>query len=252
MYPTYDMFDKAIEDDIRFAQEQFVAFAVLLTGWSQDWSRLSVSRLGGKYAERYAIMDRPAHKVAVIANARPLIKTEDVGEVAIVNYKARDGPTIPGLVTWPVGVAQADRKNLPLVVLPHGGPASYDSVGFDWIAQYLANEGYAVLQPNFRGSTGLGADFATAGYGQWGRKMQDDITDGANALVKMGWADPNRMCIVGWSYGGYAALAGGASHARSLQVRCLGRGRFGPRGDVAIRASTGTARTAAQSPIGKC
>ena len=211
MYPTYDMFDKAIEDDIRFAQEQFGASAVFLTGWSQDWSRLLFHVSGGKYAERYAIMDRPAHKVAVIANARPLIKTEDVGEVAIVNYKARDGLTIPGLVTWPVGVAEADRKNLPLVVLPHGGPASYDSVGFDWIAQYLANEGYAVLQPNFRGSTGLGADFATAGYGQWGRKMQDDITDGANALVKMGWADPNRMCIVGWSYGGYAALAGGAS-----------------------------------------
>lgn len=75
----------------------------------------------------------------------------------------------------------------------------------------MANEGYAVLQPNFRGSAGFGQEFAYAGYGEWGRKMQDDITDGANALVKMGWADPERICIVGWSYCGYAALAGGAS-----------------------------------------
>ena len=97
-----------------------------------------------------------------------------------------------------------------MIVMPHGGPESYDSVGFDWLAQSLANEGYLVLQPNFRGSGGFGASFAQAGYGEWGRKMQDDVTDGAKALITMGWADPNRTCIVGWSYGGYSALAGGA------------------------------------------
>jgi dipeptidyl aminopeptidase/acylaminoacyl peptidase len=95
--------------------------------------------------------------------------------------------------------------------MPHGGPQVYDSVGFDWLAQYVANEGYVVLQPNFRGSGGFGQAFAVAGHGEWGRKMQDDITDGANAMIKMGWVDPERVCIVGWSYGGYAALAGGAS-----------------------------------------
>ena len=74
--------------------------------------------------------------------------------------------------------------------MPHGGPESYDGVGFDWLAQFLANEGYLVLQPNFRGSGGFGASFAQAGYGEWGRKMQDDVTDGAKALISMGWADP--------------------------------------------------------------
>src|SRR6185503_15969183 len=136
-------------------------------------------------------------------------KPEDVGQVITIEYKATDGLKIPALVTWPAGVPEADRKNLPMIVMPHGGPESYDSVQFDWLAQYFANEGYMVLQPNFRGSAGFGEAFTAAGYHQWGRKMQSDITDGANALVKMGWADPSRVCIVGWSYGGYAALAGG-------------------------------------------
>ena len=142
--------------------------------------------------------------------SRPQIKSSDVGEVNTIEYKARDGLKIPGLVTWPAGVAPENRKNLPLIVMPHGGPEAYDSVGFDWLAQFFANEGYAVLQPNFRGSAGFGAVFRDAGRGQWGRKMQDDITDGADALVRMGWADKERICIMGWSYGGYAALAGGA------------------------------------------
>ena len=97
-----------------------------------------------------------------------------------------------------------------MIVMPHGGPEAYDRVAFDWLAQFLANEGYVVLQPNFRGSGGFGATFAQAGYRQWGRKMQEDVTDGANALAAMGWADASRTCIVGWSYGGYSALIGGA------------------------------------------
>ena len=107
------------------------------------------------------------------------IKREDVGEVITIEYKARDGLKITALITWPTGIAAADRKNLPLVVMPHGGPEAYDAVGFDWMAQFLANEGYVVLQPNFRGSSGFGNSFVEAGYGEWGRKMQDDITDGA-------------------------------------------------------------------------
>jgi dipeptidyl aminopeptidase/acylaminoacyl peptidase len=165
---------------------------------------------GGVHAERYVLFDRATKKVSGVANSRPSIKPDDVGEVITIEYKARDGLKIPGLITWPTGVAPEERKNLPLVVMPHGGPEAYDAVGFDWLAQFLANEGYAVLQPNFRGSAGFGMVFRQAGRGQWGRKMQDDITDGANALAKMGWVDPNRICIVGWSYGGYAALAGGA------------------------------------------
>jgi dipeptidyl aminopeptidase/acylaminoacyl peptidase len=156
------------------------------------------------------LFDRTTRKASVVSQARPKITENDVGEVMTINYKARDGLVIPALVTWPVNVAEENRKKLPMIVMPHGGPEAADTVGFDWLAQYLANEGYVVLQPNFRGSAEFGGSFTAAGYGEWGRKMQDDITDGANALIKMGWGDPNRTCIVGWSYGGYAALAGGA------------------------------------------
>lgn len=211
MFPSYDMLDEAVEKDINFVVNALGSSAVYLDSWSDDWSSMLFFVEGGTNAERYLLFDRPTKKLRVISNARPDIKREDVGEVVTIEYKARDGLTIPGLITWPTNVAEADRKKLPLVVMPHGGPEAYDAVGFDWLPQYMANEGYAVLQPNFRGSAGFGEAFAHAGYGEWGRKMQDDITDGAYAMAKMGWTDPERVCIVGWSYGGYAALAGGAT-----------------------------------------
>ena len=93
-------------------------------------------------------------------------------------------------------------------MLPHGGPAAYDRFDFDWMAQFFANRGYLVIQPNFRGSTGFGEAFQDAGRGEWGGKMQDDLTDGVNALVKAGYVDAENVCIIGASYGGYAALAG--------------------------------------------
>lgn len=210
MFPSYDMFDEALEKDINSVIRALGGSSVYLDSWADDWSKLLFFVEGGAYAERYYLFDRATRSLSVISSARPEIKPEDVGEVVTIEYKARDGLTIPGLLTWPANVQVEARKNLPLVVMPHGGPETYDAVGFDWLAQYMANEGYAVLQPNFRGSAGFGQAFAYAGYGEWGRKMQDDITDGADALIKMGWADPARMCIVGWSYGGYAALAGGA------------------------------------------
>jgi dipeptidyl aminopeptidase/acylaminoacyl peptidase len=210
MKPTYDMFDEALEADVKYAQEAFPNSSVHLASWSEDWSKLLLLVEGGTQSERYLMFDRPTKKLTLITNGRTEIKPEDIGEVVVIEYKARDGLKIPGLITWPVGVPEDQRKNLPLVVMPHGGPESYDTIGFDWLAQFIANEGYAVLQPNFRGSAGFGSSFREAGRGQWGRKMQDDITDGVNAMIKMGWADRTRVCIVGWSYGGYAALAGGA------------------------------------------
>ncbi|MEZ6028924.1 MAG: S9 family peptidase [Hyphomonadaceae bacterium] len=209
MYPRYDMFDAELQAHIDGVQRALSSSAVYVDSWSDNWSKILFFVEGGYHAERYMLYDRASKSLRLITGARPDIKPDDVGEVVTVEYKARDGLVIPSLITWPAGIAEEDRKNLPLVVLPHGGPEVYDSVGFDWLAQFLANEGYVVLQPNFRGSAGFGQSFALAGYGEWGRKMQDDITDGVNALVKMGWADPQRICIVGWSYGGYAALAGG-------------------------------------------
>ncbi|HLZ83061.1 MAG TPA: S9 family peptidase [Caulobacteraceae bacterium] len=122
-----------------------------------------------------------------------------------ITYKSSDGLEIPAYLTLPRGL---DPRGLPLVVVPHGGPWARDSFGYDTFAEFLANRGYAVLQPNFRGSTGYGKAFLNAGNGEWGRKMQDDLTWGVKALVAQGIADPNRVGIFGGSYGGYATLAG--------------------------------------------
>jgi dipeptidyl aminopeptidase/acylaminoacyl peptidase len=210
MFPAYEMFDAALDADIKGIQAKLPDSAVSIDSWSDDWSRLLIHISGGGLSERYALFDRKARALDLIAVTRPAIKPEDVGQVITIEYKAQDGLKIPALITWPTGIAEANRKNLPMIVLPHGGPEAYDAVGFDWMAQYFANEGYMVFQPNFRGSGGFGEAFARAGHGEWGRKMQSDITDGASALIRMGWADGGRTCIVGGSYGGYAALAGGA------------------------------------------
>jgi dipeptidyl aminopeptidase/acylaminoacyl peptidase len=125
---------------------------------------------------------------------------------SIVEYAARDGLRISGYLTRPPGAT--DATGLPLVVLPHGGPEARDHLTFDVHVQFFAARGYAVFQPNYRGSSGFGRDYIERGYGEWGRKMQDDIGDGLKTLVDQGEADPARVCIVGASYGGYAALAG--------------------------------------------
>src|SRR5262249_10639386 len=121
------------------------------------------------------------------------------------DYVARDGLPIPAFLTLPPG---KPAKNLPVVIMPHGGPDARDSLGFDWFAQFLANRGYAVLQPNYRGSSRYCRGLPEAGPQQWGLKMQDDISDGVKKLIADGIADPKRVCIVGASYGGYAALSG--------------------------------------------
>ncbi|HMA49773.1 MAG TPA: prolyl oligopeptidase family serine peptidase, partial [Magnetospirillaceae bacterium] len=133
------------------------------------------------------------------------IPPEQIAPVMEVSYSARDGLEIPAFLTLPV-----NRKPgpLPFVVLPHGGPLARDTGQFDYMAQFFAALGYGVLQPQFRGSTGRGWAFEQAGYGQWGRKSQDDITDGTHWLIEKGYADPARIAIVGASYGGYAALMG--------------------------------------------
>lgn len=125
--------------------------------------------------------------------------------VKLIQYKARDGLQIEGVLTMPAGRVE---KNLPFIVLPHGGPWAHDSLGYDYWVQFLASRGYGVLQPNFRGSTGYGTPFTNKGKGQMGFAMQDDVTDGVKWAVAQGIADPKRVCIVGASYGGYAAMWG--------------------------------------------
>ena len=142
-----------------------------------------------------------------ISPARDTLPPAAVAAVAAVEFTARDGTMIPSIATFPV---TGSPGPYPTIIMPHGGPASYDRIDFDWMAQFFANRGYLVFQPNFRGSSGFGQAFESAGDGEWGRAMQDDLTDALDYLIAEGVTDPERVCIVGASYGGYAALAGGA------------------------------------------
>ncbi len=161
---------------------------------------------GPSTPETFYIVNPSKMQANVLGEAYPDLANVPLGKVTALTYEARDGLPIRAYLTTPPGT---NAENLPTVILPHGGPHSRDLMEFDYLAQFLANRGYAVLQPNFRGSTGYGAKFLEAGYGEWGGKMQDDVTDGARHLIDQGIADPERMCIMGWSYGGYAALMGG-------------------------------------------
>ncbi len=183
------------------------AAIVRARSWSQDRTRLIFGISGPKDPGSFYLFDTKRDNASLIGRAYPDIAANELGEVLIIKYKARDGTKLPGYLTMPPGKGD---KNLPLIVMPHGGPEVRDFVQYDHWAQMLANRGYAVLQPNFRGSGGYGKAFAEAGHRQWGRRMQDDVSDGVKALIADGTADANRVCIVGGSYGGYAALAGGA------------------------------------------
>ena len=155
--------------------------------------------------EAYYIYRRDASSITPVISTRSELLHAALATTQIVSYKGSDGADLWGFLT---GAASGAPR--PLVVMPHGGPESRDHSGYDDWAQFLASRGYAVFQPNFRGGSGFGRAFAEAGYRQWGKRMQDDITDGVKHLTAAGLADPARICIFGWSYGGYAALAGGA------------------------------------------
>lgn len=152
---------------------------------------------------KYYLYDATTKKLGPLASVYPQLDGIALGSVRSVKYTARDGTKIPGYLTLPPG--RTDARGLPAIVMPHGGPSARDSAGFDWLAQFFAAEGYAVLQPNFRGSTGYGeAFFAQNGFKSWALAM-GDVNDGARWLLAQG-ADARKLAIVGWSYGGYAAL----------------------------------------------
>ncbi len=154
----------------------------------------------------WSLFDTETGKFNHVGSTRPAIKAAQMGQQEALRYKARDGLDIPGLLTLPHG---SDRKNLPMIVLVHGGPWVRGSEwGWNAEAQFLASRGYAVLEPEFRGSTGFGARHFRAGWKQWGLAMQNDVADGAKWAIAQGIADPKRICIAGASYGGYATLMG--------------------------------------------
>ncbi|WP_374530934.1 alpha/beta hydrolase family protein [Novosphingobium sp.] len=170
---------------------------------SEDENRILVFAGSDRDPGMFYLFDRSAKKLEQLLPMRPQLAGVQLAEMKPVSYPAKDGTMIPAYLTLPVGSA---GKNLPTIVMPHGGPGARDEWGFDWMAQFFAARGYAVLQPNYRGSAGYGSDwFEKNGFQSW-RTAIGDIDDGGRWLVAQGIAAPDKLAIVGWSYGGYAAL----------------------------------------------
>lgn len=199
------MFDPAQQAIIRKVYQAFPNRDLRIAEWTPGFTHFLVHTSGSTDSGSWFIVDIAKRRADVVGADYPLIGPEAVGAISTISYKAGDGLALDGILTLPPG---REAKNLPVILLPHGGPNAQDTERFDWWAQAFASRGYAVFQPNFRGSTNRDTAFMRAGNGEWGRKMQTDISDGLAELVRRGIADPKRACIVGASYGGYAALAG--------------------------------------------
>jgi dipeptidyl aminopeptidase/acylaminoacyl peptidase len=203
--PQYVFFDKQTES-------LYAKLAVKLPGYEtviQDANRAEDLFIVAAYNDRSPgsryLYDLHSDTLLKLAEINPALASADMAAVKPISYQSRDGLTIHGYLTLPTG---REPKNLACIINPHGGPWARDSWGYNAEVQFLANRGFCVLQMNFRGSTGYGRRFWEASFGQWGLKMQDDITDGVQWLIQQGIADPQRIGIYGGSYGGYATLAG--------------------------------------------
>lgn len=201
-------FDKE-EEEIRYSLEaQLPGYNVGVTSMSKDENIRMIYAGNDRTYGTYYLYNVKENKLTKVADIAPWIKEEEMCAMNPITYTSRDGLTIEGYLTLPKGYTMENAKNLPVVVNPHGGPWIRDSWGYNPEVQFLASRGYAVLQMNFRASTGYGRKFTELGYKQWGQTMQNDITDGVKWLIKEGIADPKRVAIYGASYGGYATLAG--------------------------------------------
>ena len=201
--PSYEFFDEKLNTRMRDLRKAMPRNSLTIQDYTPQWNEILLYVDGEQSSGDYLMYK--AGKLDYLTAKRPDIPPDSVHKVELYDITARDGLTIPTLLTIPTGTK---IEKLPAIMMPHGGPESYDRMSFNYLAQYFADQGYLVIQPQFRGSKGFGAEHLLAGRGEWGRKMQDDLTDAVNDLAKSGKIDKNKVCIVGASYGGYAALAG--------------------------------------------
>ncbi len=197
--------DKSYEADYNLLKKQFPDMDIDFASGTKDERQWLIDTGSDTDPGECYLFDRNTKKLTLQYHIREKLKRDQLAPMKAIRYKSSDGLEIPAYLTLPKGV---EAKNLPLIAFPHGGPWARDTWGYDAFAQFWANRGYAVLQPNFRGSTGYGKKFIDAGNKQWGDEMQDDITWGVKYLVEQGIADPKHLGIMGGSYGGYATLAG--------------------------------------------
>jgi len=201
----YHYFDPMRQDLAAKAQKAVPGYRMRIAAQADDPHITIVYSEGDDDAGSYYLINFATGTFKELGPIYPEVPVDWITTKQHIAYKAADGTPIEAYLTLPKG---RDAKNLPLIMHPHGGPASHDTIAYDWQVQAFASRGYAVLQPNFRGSTGYGEAFERMGDGEYGRKMQTDLSDGVRELVKQGMVDPKRVCIVGTSYGGYAAFAG--------------------------------------------
>ena len=201
-------FDSTSKATFEKIQKQLAGYEIGITGVNKDENILILRTYSDKSLGAYYIYNSEDDKMEKIVAVSPWIDENEMSNQLPIAYQSRDGLKINGYLTLPKGYNMENAKNLPVVINPHGGPWARDSWGFNPEIQFLANRGYAVLQMNFRGSTGYGRKFFEASFKKWGREMQDDITDGTKWLIDKGIADSTRIAIYGGSYGGYATLMG--------------------------------------------
>jgi dipeptidyl aminopeptidase/acylaminoacyl peptidase len=204
-FSRIEYFDKTLAKVQRSLAKALSGMIVTLVSMDAKGTKYLVRAENDRDPGSYYLYDRVNKQLNYIAPTRGAIFAEQMASAKMINVPVRDGSTITAILTMPVGKGVKDS---PAIILPHGGPAARDNSHWDFWAQFYANRGYIVLQPNFRGSTGFGDAFFAKGRKQWGGLMQDDVTDATKWLIAEGYADPERICIVGASYGGYAALMG--------------------------------------------
>ena len=202
--PAYQWLDAGLGSVQAKLSRAFAGRDVYLASWSKDHTRVVARVAGPSSPPAWYLFDTRTNQASALGESYPELAGAQLGTTSWITYKARDGLEIPAYLTLPPGLAPGAKP--PLIVMPHGGPAARDDFDFDWWVQALATRGYAVLQPQFRGSAGFGDAFEEAGHKEWGGKMQEDLIDGVLALGERGVVDAKRVCIVGASYGGYAAM----------------------------------------------
>jgi dipeptidyl aminopeptidase/acylaminoacyl peptidase len=201
----YHFFDEEREQLQKDLEERLPGYEVVVANMSEDERKVLVRTYSDRSLGAYYYFNLDTNEFMKLADVSPWLNENEMAEMKPITYTSRDGLTIHGYLTLPKGLKP---ENLPVVVNPHGGPWARDVWGFNPEVQFLANRGYAVIQVNFRTSTGYGRKFWEAGFKQWGLAIQDDITDGVHWLIEQGTADPERVGIYGGSFGGYATLAG--------------------------------------------
>ena len=197
--------DKDLENVYKSIEASFPNDKVSIGSWTKNEDKAIVTTWSDRNPGEMYYYDRNRGSISLIAKSRPWIDKNEMSPMIPIEFTARDGLTINGYLTVPVN---SDGKNLPLIVNPHGGPNARDYWGYNREHQFFASRGYAVLSMNFRGSTGYGRSHVKSANKEWGRKMQDDVTDSVKWAVSQGIANPDKICIHGASYGGYAVMAG--------------------------------------------